>query len=248
MATPSEPADYRAIWESKPVLRAVYRGWYEKIVKACQPGKTLEIGGGSGNLKAFAPDVVSTDILTAPWLDLVCDAHRLPFLSASFDNVVMFDVLHHLERPIRFFEEASRVLRPGGRVIVLEPGITPVSRVFYGLFHHEPVDMGEDALADGPLDPTRDPYDSNQAIPTLLFGSAARRQSFAARIPTLPIVQAERFAFFVYPLSGGFRRWSLVPVSLVASLTAIENWLAPFLGRAFGFRLLVVLEKGGLEQ
>ena len=76
----------------------------------CRAGRTLEIGGGSGNLKAFAPDVVSTDVLAADWLDAACDAQRLPFADDSFDNIVMLDVLHHLQRPVRFFEAATRVL------------------------------------------------------------------------------------------------------------------------------------------
>jgi SAM-dependent methyltransferase len=243
MTTPADPAEYRAIWESKPVLRAVYQSWYERIVGACRVGRTLEIGGGSGNLKTYAPDVVSTDVLSATWRDAVCDAHRLPFASESFDNVVMFDVLHHLERPVRFFEEASRVLRPGGRAVMLEPGVSPVSRVFYNLFHREPVDMSVDALADGPLDSRRDPYDSNQAIPTLLFGNRRRRSEFERRFPELAVVAVDWFALVVYPLSGGFRPWSLVPSALVKPLMAAENCLAPLLGPALGFRLMVVVEK-----
>ncbi|NKB58155.1 MAG: methyltransferase domain-containing protein [Alphaproteobacteria bacterium] len=243
MTSPAHPADFRTIWEGKPVLRAVYRGWYERIAAACRPGRTLEVGGGSGNLKAFAPDVVSTDMFATGWLDAVCDAHRLPFSAESFDNIVMFDVLHHLERPARFFEEASRILRPGGRVVLLEPGITPVSRIFYGLFHHEPVDMAVDPLADGPLDPARDPYDSNQAIPTLLFGNRRRRRTFEQRFPALTVSATERLALIVYPLSGGFRSWSLVPAALVRSLTMLENALAPLLGWALSFRIQIVLEK-----
>ena len=84
------------------------------MADACGPGTTLEIGGGSGNFKAFAPHVVSTDILFAPWLDSVCDAQSLPFENAAFDNVVMMDVFHHLERPTVFLRETLRVLKPGG--------------------------------------------------------------------------------------------------------------------------------------
>jgi len=243
MASPDSPADYRAIWQSKPVLRAVYRDWYARIAALCAPGRTLEIGGGSGNLKAFAPDVVSTDVLPADWLDAVCDAQQLPFAHESFDNIVMLDVLHHLERPVRFFEDASRALKPGGRVVMLEPGISSISGVFYRALHHEPVDMSADPLAEGPIDPTRDPYESNQAIPTLLFGKAGHRQNFEERFSDLAVVKADWLALFVYPLSGGFRTWSLVPASAVRPLNSVERVVAPLLGRLCGFRLLIVLEK-----
>ena len=71
--------DYRAVWDRKPVLRAVYADIYRRILEATVPGATLEVGGGSGNLKVETPGVISSDILFAPWLDVVCDAQRLPF-------------------------------------------------------------------------------------------------------------------------------------------------------------------------
>ena len=40
-------AEHRAIWETKPVLRAVYSNYYRKIVSWCREGKSLEVGGGS---------------------------------------------------------------------------------------------------------------------------------------------------------------------------------------------------------
>ena len=243
MTAPANPADYRAIWEAKPVLRAVYRDWYERMVSCCLPGRTLEIGGGSGNLKAFAPDVVSTDVLPADWLDTVCDAQRLPFVDRSFDNIVMLDVLHHLERPVRFFDEASRVLKPGGRIVMLEPGITPVSHIFFRSFHPEPVDMAVDPYVDGPIDPDKDPYDSNQAIPTLLFGKPHDRQAFERRFEGLAAIRTERLALLIYPLSGGFRTWSLVPAGMVRRLNGLERLLAPVLGWLAAFRLLIVVER-----
>ena len=100
-------AERRAAWDAKPVLRALYHDYYRRMARACRPGRTLEIGGGSGNFKAFAPTVVSTDVTLAPWLDAVCDAHALPFAAASFDNLVLFDVLHHLERPPLFLPRWS---------------------------------------------------------------------------------------------------------------------------------------------
>ncbi len=234
-------AAYREAWMRKPALRAVYADVYRRIAAACRRGRTLEIGGGSGNFKDFAPDVVSTDVQFAPWLDAVCDAHRLPFADAAFDNVVMFDVLHHLDRPLRFLEDAARVLRPGGRLVTAEPAITPVSGIFYRHFHPEPVDMTADPLAPGEPDPGRDPYESNQAIPTLLLGRDRAR--LAARVPALRLVRGERFALFAYPLSGGFRRWSLIPGALVPPVLALERMLGPVLAPLMAFRLLAVFER-----
>lgn len=234
-------ADYRAIWHDKPVLRAIYSDYYRRLVRHVVPGRILEIGGGSGNLKSFAADVVSTDIVAAPWLDAAADAQALPFAPGAFSNIVMVDVLHHVERPVRFFREAIRVLPPGGRILLLEPGISPVSGVFYRGFHPEPVDMGADPLADGARTPGRDPFDSNQAIPTLIAGRFRAR--FESLFPELLFRHVQWLSLFAYPLSGGFRRWSLLPSGLATPLLRLEDILAPLLGRLLGFRLLLVIER-----
>jgi SAM-dependent methyltransferase len=241
MTADPRPFEYRQIWQQKPVLRRLYERYYRDIARRCRPGRTLEIGGGSGNLKGFLGDIVSTDRLFGPWLDAVADAGALPFAAASFDNIVLFDVLHHLSAPGRFLAEAERVLCLGGRLILIEPAITPVSGLFYRVFHPEPVVMTADPLAEAA--PGRDPWQANQAIPTLLFGR--HRRSFEAACPGLLLVELRRFALVSYPLSGGFRRWSLLPASLVDPLCTIEHWLEPVLGRLMAFRLLAVLERTG---
>lgn len=233
--------DHRELWKQKPVLRAIYTDFYQRIIRACRPGRSLEIGGGSGNLKEFAERVVTTDIVPVPWLDAAADAQALPFADESFANIVAVDVLHHIERPRRFLAEAQRVLEPGGRLIVLEPAITPLSWIFYRFFHPEPVDMDADPLADGPLNPARVPFDANQALPTLLFGRDRKR--LTSSFPRLNLLQLERLSLFAYPLSGGFRSWCLVPASMVAPLLKVENAIAPALGPLAAFRLLAVVEK-----
>jgi ArsR family transcriptional regulator len=49
----------------------------------------------------------------------VADVHELPFADASFDSVLMFHTLAYAERPARALEECARVLRPGGRLVLL---------------------------------------------------------------------------------------------------------------------------------
>jgi SAM-dependent methyltransferase len=49
----------------------------------------------------------------------VADAHELPFSAASFDAVLMFHTLTYAENPGKALAECARVLRPGGRLVVL---------------------------------------------------------------------------------------------------------------------------------
>ena len=93
----------RGIWAAKPIIRKLYSKWYGLIKEALRPGRTLELGGGSGNLNDFLPEAITSDIVFAPWLDAVIDAHAIPFKEESLDNIVLFDVLHHLAAPAVFF-------------------------------------------------------------------------------------------------------------------------------------------------
>lgn len=241
----SEPLQsYRATWERKPVLRAIYNDFYDRIGAACVPGATIEIGGGVGNLKQRLGNVIATDIQFAPWLDAVADAQHLPFAPGSAANIVMIDVLHHLEYPAVFFREACRVLRPGGRVVMVEPAITWGSTLFYRLLHHEPVRMSADILGDGRPAPDRDPYDSNQAIPTLL--ATRDRDRFHGLFPDLRIVRVEWFAFAAYALSGGFKSWSLISESFARRLLRVERPFEPAVGRLAAFRIMLVIEKAAV--
>jgi ArsR family transcriptional regulator len=49
----------------------------------------------------------------------IADVHDLPFRAASFDTVLLFHTLTYAERPAQALAECARVLRPGGRVVVL---------------------------------------------------------------------------------------------------------------------------------
>ena len=58
---------------------------------------------------------------------------------------------------------------------------------------------------------TADPYDSNQALPTLLFKDLVR---FEELINNFKVIYKNEFGFLTYPLSGGYKSWSLLPIFL----------------------------------
>jgi ArsR family transcriptional regulator len=49
----------------------------------------------------------------------VADVHALPFADGSFDAILLFHTLTYAERPARALAECARVLRPGGRLVLL---------------------------------------------------------------------------------------------------------------------------------
>jgi ArsR family transcriptional regulator len=49
----------------------------------------------------------------------VADVHALPFAAASFDAILLFHTLTYAAHPARALAECARVLRPGGRLVLL---------------------------------------------------------------------------------------------------------------------------------
>ena len=250
-ATPSAGTDrldqrqvtHRAQWERKKAVRLLYRDFHRQLLDACPVGRVLDIGSGTAHIKEFRPDIISADILPFPGIDVVADAHRLPFPDEFFAGVVMLDVLHHLERPIDFLKEASRVLRPGGRLAMMEPAMTTLARKFYNRFHEEPVDMQADPFAMVEINPDRDPFDANQAIPSLLFATEPARRRLEQAVPSLGVRSVDWLSLFAYPMSGGFQKWSLMPAVLVAPTLALERRMPAVIRKHLAFRMMVVLER-----
>lgn len=122
----------------------MHRAWkaYTVLVANVREGQqVLDIAGGTGDLAlAFAArvgltgKVVHTDIneamlrtgrdrlldagVTLP--TLVCDAEKLPFPDASFDLVSVAFGLRNMTRKEQALAEMNRVIRPGGKLLVLE--------------------------------------------------------------------------------------------------------------------------------
>jgi demethylmenaquinone methyltransferase/2-methoxy-6-polyprenyl-1,4-benzoquinol methylase len=122
----------------------LHRAWkaYTVLVADVRPGhRVLDIAGGTGDLaQAFARKagsdglVVHTDInasmlrvgrdrlldagLVLP--TVVCDAEKLPFEPESFDRVSVGFGLRNMTHQDRALAEMQRVLKPGGKLLVLE--------------------------------------------------------------------------------------------------------------------------------
>ena len=124
---------------------------------------------------------------------------------------------------------------------MVEPGISPISKIFYKMFHNEPVEMDWEPKINCIPDCNKDPYDSNQAIPTLLFFKY--NKMFDELNISFKIVKKNWVSLFAYPLSGGFKSWSLIPSFLVKPVLKFEDFLLPILGPLMAFRLIVILEK-----
>jgi SAM-dependent methyltransferase len=209
----------------KPFLRRLYRHYYAQydavVDRAAPGGVILEIGAGGGFYRTVRRGVRSLDIRPGADVDVLGSALCLPFLSGSASAVLMLDVLHHLHDPAAFFRECERILKPGGRVCLIEPYAGPLSRLLIRPLHHEPWDeTGTWRL------PERGPMTgANMALPTIVF--VRDRSRYDAEFPGLPVDSLRLHTIVLYLLSGGVSMRSLVPGVLFTPFLTAERLLSP---------------------
>lgn len=67
------------------------------------------------------------------------EGERLPFADGSFDGAFCIDVLHHAASQAGMLAEVRRILRPGGRVVCIEPNpLHPANLLYLG----DPIERG----------------------------------------------------------------------------------------------------------
>jgi ubiquinone/menaquinone biosynthesis C-methylase UbiE len=117
------------------------RAWVGQQLSSLVPGgKILDAGAGgqqyrdscnhldyvSQDFEAFSvdlkPSLASNHV---PYkygqTDLVCDITSIPVDDSTFDHVLCTEVLEHIPKPVDAIKELSRILKPGGTIIVTVP-------------------------------------------------------------------------------------------------------------------------------
>lgn len=235
----AELRERRRVWAEKPVLRMCYEGWLARIRPWAREGRTLEVAAGAGMMKEiWGPGLVATDILETPWIDRPMDALAMDVAEGEFDNVLGIDAIHHFNDPHAFLDQAARATRDGGRLLLVEPWISPASWLGYRALHHEDVWLGGYKR---PGTETSDPWAGNLAMANVVFGR--ERADWPRRHPEWRIVRLERFSFFDFQLAGGYKRWALVGnPKLYAAFLKADALLAPLMP-LLAFRVFAVLER-----
>ncbi|MBN1766755.1 MAG: methyltransferase domain-containing protein [Sedimentisphaerales bacterium] len=81
----------------------------------------LEIGSGHHQRN----DVINLDIQMNREVDIVADAHKLPFASQSVDGIIAATLMEHVQNPGVILTEMKRVLKPGGYIYISMPFCYP---------------------------------------------------------------------------------------------------------------------------
>ncbi len=225
------------ILREKRFLRKLYLEWYGDIAASLPTGEggVLELGSGAGFLREVVPDLITSDIQRVPGVDLVADAMALPFGDGALRAIVMTNLLHHLSDVERFLGEAARCVRLGGVVSMIEPWVTPWSRVVYSRLHHEPFDPTASTWR---LDPGGPLSSANGALPWIVF--ERDRQRFRTATPAWEIERIRRFMPLRYLVSGGVSRRSLMPGWTFGLWSGLESMLGSVMGSIAMFAHIVL--------
>lgn len=97
-------------------IRTSYDMWIHRVVMQSLPANSITLNLGAGNMALDLPNVIRMDVTLTPYVDVVGDAHALPFLPGTFDFVFSMAVTEHLRQPFLAAQETYDVLRNGGYV------------------------------------------------------------------------------------------------------------------------------------
>lgn len=198
--------------------------------------KIVELGSGGGFINEVIPHAIKSDVIELPNIDMHFSALDMPFENETIDAFVMIDVLHHINDSEAFFTEALRCLKPGGKIVMIEPANTLWGGFIYRNFHHEPFDAkgGWGFESSGPMS------SANGAIPWILF--IRDRKLFSAKFPQLKINKIKHHTPFRYLISGGVSMRQLLPSFCYPLVYGFELILTP-INRLLGMFMTIELEK-----
>ena len=212
-----------------------YYGIFKESIKDIPDGLKIEIGSGGGFLKEVISDVITSDVIELPDVDKVFFAEKIPYPDESVAAFFLLDTLHHIKEPDKFLSEVNRCLKPGAKIIMIEPTNTILSRLFFKYIHQEQFDDKKDKWI---VDGEGRLGDANIAMPWIIF--IRDREKFLKKYPNLEILQINKHTPFRMFLSGGLSYRQFVSSASFGFFTNIEKILSPCHNILGSFMTIVV--------
>ena len=239
LASPKRTLEHRDIILSKKFLKNLYEEWYHVFINEIPhlpSGKLVELGSGGGFLKQLEPLVITSDVIQLPWTDTTFSAMDMPFEDEALTAIFMIDTFHHIPDAKMFLSNASRVLKSGGIMIMVEPANSLWGRFIYKNFHHEPFDENGDwhIPESGPL------TGANGALPWIVCERDRKR--FNTLCPELNVVSIKYHTPLRYLISGGVSFRQFVPNFSYGFFTWFDKLLST-MSQNFSMFVSIKIEK-----
>lgn len=217
-------------------LNRIYHDFYNEFKSVSLPlGQMVELGSGGGFLKEILPQVITSDVMAGPGIDSVFSASEMPFVSQSIAGFFLLDVFHHIRDTEKALVEIERCLKPGGKIIMIEPYNSRWSRFIYKNFHHEVFDDKA-----GWMKSEEKLFEENGAVPWIVF--VRDKKLFEKKFPNLKILQIIPHTPWRYLFSGGLSHPQLIPTFFYPFIKLLETLMRPF-NRFLGMFVTIVIEK-----
>lgn len=116
-----------SIYSRNPARRKITRAKLDKFLSEhASEKKTLDIGRGNSPYARYFPNSIGMDVVRCKDIEVMADAHVLPFKDESFEVILATEVLEHLKEPQKAIDEMRRVLKPGGKSVLSTRFIFPL--------------------------------------------------------------------------------------------------------------------------
>lgn len=138
----TDPADVKP--GSRLIVECIAK-FYDYAIPRYASGRLIDLGCGKAPLYIKYKQYVSS-VTCVDWgntahkndhLDIECDlTQRLPLDDASFDTIILSDVLEHIPEPLLLWGEMARILSSGGRVLMNVPFYYPLHEIPYDYYRY----------------------------------------------------------------------------------------------------------------
>jgi len=186
-------------------------------------GTILDLGAGLRPFAELLPGhTIALDHRPRPDIDLIGDAHRLPFGDATIDAIICTEVFEHLIAPPSAARELIRVLKPGGRLVLTTRFCFPL--------HDRPADYWRFTSYTlqrlfAPLDPIVIPQHTAYETLLVLLVRLVMEPTRLNRVISPPVMALCALLWGIEPLAG-----RLVPSDTLTSgylVAGRKSWTSP---------------------
>lgn len=226
-------------------LRSYFSFLYEIVNQELEKfDSILEVGAGAAISEIFLKQrIVRTDILPFNEFDVMghCSMENLPFKESQFDAVLAFDSIHHSKKPSKAILELLRVTREGGKIILVEPFVSPLSYLPYKMFHHE--DTSWDFREKDSIELSSrnlNPEMGDQGVSRFIINQLSNWRSTNFPELTVSITYLSPFSFFA---TGGVSSPLKTPKIFVNFLIYIEKLIPNFIMKFLASRVIFTITK-----